>query len=213
MIRAFLFDLDSVLTDTSEFHYLAWQRLANRLGLPFDRAANEALRGISRRDSLLRLLDGLTANEDQLSAWMDEKNQAYLGLVTQMTPANLLPGASTLLEELRQAGYRTAVASSSKNSALVIDRLGIASRLDVVVDGRAASSKPAPDLFLAAARQLGLEAPRCLVVEDAASGVEAAHRAGMRVVGLGPPERVGAAEQVFPSLAGLRLANFAPVLD
>ena len=107
MIRAFLFDLDGVLTDTSEFHYQAWQQLATEIGVPFDRADNEALRGVSRRESLLLLLKGRPASEEQMDEWMERKNNNYLALVSQMTPADLLPGAAFL--ELRRDILRFAV--------------------------------------------------------------------------------------------------------
>ena len=213
MIRAFLFDLDGVLTDTSEFHFRAWQRLAHDLGIPFDRPENEALRGVSRRESLLLLLKGRPASEAQLDEWMQRKNDDYVNQVSQMTPADLLPGARELLLELRQAGYLNAIVSSSKNTPMVLDRLQIASLVDGVVDGNApARSKPAPDLFLLGAQKLNLPPEQCVVVEDAAAGVDAGIAAGMRTVGLGPRERVGHADLVFPSLEGIHLADFAPIL-
>lgn len=207
-IRAFLFDLDGVLTDTSEFHYLGWKRLADELGVPFDRHDNEALRGVSRRESLLLLLKGHPASEEQLAEWMERKNRYYVDYIHQMTPGDMLPGALELLKELRQAGYLTAIVSSSKNTPVVLERLQIGELVDAVVDGNApAASKPAPDLFLLAAEKLGLPPHQCVVVEDAAAGIDAGKAAGMLTIGLGPRERVGHADRVFPSLAGVRLAH------
>ena len=207
MINAFLFDLDGVLTDTSEFHYLAWQRLADEHGLPFSREDNEALRGISRRESLNLLLKGKVIAEETAQEWMEVKNQYYLDLVNQMTPANLLPGALDLLKELRAASLRSAIASSSKNAPLVIERLAIGAWIDVIVDGNQVSrSKPAPDLFLTAAQAVGTAPVECLVLEDATAGIEAGIAAGMHTLGIGPVERVGAAEQVFPNLEGVHLS-------
>jgi beta-phosphoglucomutase len=206
-IKGFLFDLDGVLTDTSEFHYRGWQRLADELGLPFNRQDNEALRGVSRRESLLLMLKGKPASEDQMLAWMERKNSYYLELIHQVTPADLLPGSLDLLQEMRSAGIKIAIASASKNAPEVVERLQIASYVDAVVDGNQVTvSKPAPDLFLEAARQVGLPPAVCVVVEDAEAGVAAGLAAGMRVVGLGPPERVGRATLVAPSLEGLHLA-------
>ena len=206
MIKAFLFDLDGVLTDTSEFHYLAWQRLADEEGLPFSRLDNEALRGVSRRESLAVLLKGKNISEETAQAWMERKNNYYLELVDRMTPANLLPGAVDLLAELRAAGIRIAIASASKNAPLVLERLKIGPAIDAVVDGNTpARSKPAPDLFLAAAQALEVLPDDCVVVEDAAVGIAAGNAAGMQTLGLGPVERVGAAGMVLPSLEGVRL--------
>jgi beta-phosphoglucomutase len=204
-IRGVIFDLDGVLTDTSEFHYLSWQRLADEEGLPFDRQANEALRGVSRRDSLLLILDDRPASEEQIQEMMARKNGYYQELIEGVTPSNLLPGALPLLEELRAAGIKVAIGSASKNARTVIERLGIPDLVDGLSDGYSVErQKPAPDLFMHAASQLGLPPEQCLVVEDAASGVEAALAAGMWTLGLGPPERVGAAHVVLCSLEGVR---------
>jgi kojibiose phosphorylase len=203
-IRGVIFDLDGVLTDTAEFHYRAWQKLADEEGIPFDRQANEALRGVSRRESLLRIVGERKYTEEQLQEMMERKNRYYVQSIPEITPDNLLSGASELLDELRAAGIKIAIGSSSKNARSVIERLGIADRVDAIADGYSVQrSKPAPDLFLCAAKQLGLQPSQCVVLEDAASGIEAALTAGMLAVGLGPAERLGAAHVVLPSLAGV----------
>lgn len=208
MIQAFLFDLDGVLTDTSEFHFLAWKRLAEDLGIPFARQENEALRGVSRRESLALLLKGRPVSETAAMLLMEQKNQYYLELVEKMTPTSLLPGAKEILEELGRLGLKRVIVSVSKNAPLVIERLQLMPLIDALVDGNApARSKPFPDLFLLAANKFGLKPTDCLVVEDAAAGIEAAHAAGMLALGLGPFERVGKAELVLPSLAGQQAAD------
>ena len=207
-IRGVIFDLDGVLTDTSEFHYLAWQRLADEEGYPFNREINEHLRGMSRADSLRIILGERCVSAGHFQEMLERKNRYYQELIQSVTPANLLPGALELLDELRAAGIKIAIGSASKNARPVIERLGIADRVDAVADGYSVEQqKPAPDLFLHAAAQLGLEPAQCLVVEDAASGVEAALAAGMWVVGLGPAGRVGAAHVVLPSLEGVHWAD------
>jgi kojibiose phosphorylase len=201
-IQGVIFDLDGVLTDTSEFHYQAWQRLADEEGLVFDRHANEALRGVSRQDSLRRLLNGRSVTDEQFQAMMERKNRYYLEFIKGITPDHLLPGVSDLLAELRSEGIKIALGSASKNAVEVIERLGIASAIDAIADGNSVvHSKPAPDVFLHAAKLLGLEPTACVVVEDAESGIEAALRAGMWAIGLGPESRVGSAHLVLPNLA------------
>jgi beta-phosphoglucomutase len=208
MIRAFLFDLDGVLTDTSEFHYRAWKRLADEEGIPFNRTDNETLRGVGRRESLENMLHGRIISEETAQAWMERKNRYYVELINQITPQDLLPGAEALLRELRTAGLRIAIASASKNASMVLDRLRLWPLVDVVVDGNTVSlSKPAPDLFLAAAQKLEIPPAACVVVEDAAAGVEAGRAAGMLVLGLGPIERVSQADLVLPDLSGAHLAD------
>lgn len=213
VIRAFIFDLDGVLTDTAEYHYRAWKRLAEEEGLPFTRQDNEALRGIPRRESLLLILKGHQVSEGKLQEMMERKNRYYLQFIEAITPRDLLPGAKELLEEIRQAGLKAAVGSASKNARQVIERLGIQGLLDVIVDGSSVErQKPAPDLFLQAARLLGLSPQECVVVEDAAAGIEAALAGGFHSVGLGPPGRVGKAEAIFPSLENVHLKDILAAL-
>ncbi len=213
-IKAFIFDLDGVLVDTAEYHYLGWKRLADEEGLPFGRLENEALRGISRRESLLLILKDRLLPEDKIQEMMERKNRYYLEFIRAVSPADMLPGARELLLEIRAAGMQAAVGSASKNAAQVVQQLGIASLLDAISDGFSVTNpKPAPDLFLHAAARLGLPPAACVVVEDAAAGIQAARAGGFRSLGLGPPERVGAADLVFPSLAGVRLEQILKKLD
>ncbi|HEX9839372.1 MAG TPA: beta-phosphoglucomutase [Anaerolineales bacterium] len=208
MIRAFIFDLDGVITDTAEYHYRGWKRLAEEEGLSFSRADNEHLRGIPRRESLMLLLKDRVYAEAKILEMMERKNKYYLDFIKEISPRDLLPGAKELLEELRAAGLKNALGSASKNASEVLDRLGIRSLFDAISDGHSVErQKPAPDLFLHAARQLNLSPAECVVVEDAAAGIEAAKAGGFRSIGLGPRERVGAADANFPSLEGLHLAD------
>jgi beta-phosphoglucomutase len=213
-VRGFLFDLDGVLTDTAEYHFQAWKRLADEVGIPFEREDNEALRGIPRRESLLLILKGRAFPEEQMQEFMQRKNSYYLELIRGIAPADLLPGARTLLEEIQVAGLKSSLASSSKNAVDVVERLGIRALLNAISDGNSVThQKPAPDLFLHAASQLGLAAAECVVVEDAAAGVEAALAGGFFAVGLGPRERVGAAHLVLPSLEGVHLGHLLSAMQ
>jgi beta-phosphoglucomutase len=212
-IRGFIFDLDGVLTDTAEYHYRGWKRLAEEEGLPFTREDNEQLRGVSRVDSLRLLVKERDYSPDRLAEMAARKNDYYLELISQISAADLLPGARELLEELRAAGFKIALGSASKNAATVVQRLGIAHLFDALADGNSvARQKPAPDLFVHAAAQLGLEPAECVVVEDAAAGIEAGRAGGFRTVGLGPPERAGQAEVVVPSLEGITAADLLRAL-
>ncbi len=205
-IRGIIFDLDGVLTDTAEYHFLSWQRLAQELGIPFTRDDNEHLRGISRRQSLEILLRGRVLPEEQMQALMDRKNGYYVESLVNITPGDLLPGVRRLLDELRAGGVKTAIGSASKNAQEVVRRLAIGDDIDAVADGYSViRPKPAPDLFVYAAGLLHLPVAECVVVEDATAGVEAAQAAGMKAIGLGPMERVGQADVVFPDLSDVTL--------
>jgi len=214
MVKGFIFDLDGVLTDTAEYHYRGWKRLADELGIPFTREDNESLRGIPRLASLRLILKGREYPEDEIQEMMERKNGYYLEFIKDIAPRDVLPGARELLEEIRAAGLRSALGSASKNAREVVERLGIAELLDAISDGNSVEfQKPAPDLFLHAAAQLGLSPSECIVVEDAAAGIEAAQAGGFRSVGLGPRERVGEADVVFPSLATIRLTDILDALE
>ncbi len=207
-IQGFIFDVDGVLTDTAEYHYRAWQRLADEEGLPFDRQANEALRGVSRRESLMHIIGIRQYSEALLQGMMERKNRYYVESIATITPEDLFPGAVELLQELRQAGIKIAIGSASKNARTVIDKLGIGNLVDAIADGDSVEApKPAPDLFLHAAQQIGLTPACCVVVEDATVGVQAAIAAGMRSIGIGPITRVGAADIVLPNLIGVHLVD------
>lgn len=212
-ICGFIFDLDGVLTDTAEYHFRAWKRLADEEGISFTREDNEHLRGLARRDSLLQLLHGRTYPEKVLQEMMERKNRYYLESIRTITPDDLLPGAQDLLDEVCAAGFKSALGSASKNARQVVDRLGIGHFFDAISDGYSVErQKPAPDLFVHASGQLDLPPRECVVFEDAAAGIEAARVGGFHSIGLGPVERVGGADAVFPSLEGIHLRDVLQAL-
>ncbi|GAP14341.1 beta-phosphoglucomutase [Longilinea arvoryzae] len=200
-VQGAIFDLDGVLTDTSELHYRAWKRLADEAGIPFTRADNEFLRGIPRRESLLRILKGRKVSEEKLQEMMERKNQYYVESISLLTKRDLLPGARSLLDSLKTAGIKIGLGSASRNALLVVEKLGIASLFDAIADGASVvHQKPAPDLFLHVAGLLGVSAEYCAVFEDAAAGIEAARAGGMWAIGIGPHERLKNAHWVYPGL-------------
>jgi beta-phosphoglucomutase len=220
ILKAVLFDLDGVLTDTAEYHYLAWKKLAEAEGFPFSREANEKLRGVSRRESLQLILAGRQVDEATMQSMMDRKNGYYQEMLAQVSPQDLLPGVIRLLDELDAAGIPYGLASASRNAASVVAQLGIAHRLAVVADGHSVERpKPAPDLFRYGAAMLNVPPGECLVVEDAAAGIVAAVSAGMPALALGPAERFETLlhqhnrVQRRDSLANVSLADLAQILQ
>jgi beta-phosphoglucomutase len=214
-LRGVIFDLDGVLVSTDRFHFRAWKELAGELGLAFDEAVNQRLRGVSRQESLRLIFEHNRRPlppAQEFEALCARKNRRYVELVGTMTPADVLPGAERLLDELRKAGVRTAVASASRNTPLVLERTGLGAHLDAVADGNdVRRSKPDPEAFLLAVRRLGLVPADCLGVEDAAAGIEAIHGAGMVAVGIGTAA-AGAARS-FPSVAELTAGALAEVFE
>jgi beta-phosphoglucomutase len=207
--KAIIFDLDGVLTDTSEYHYKAWKRLADEEGIPFTQQENdEHLRGVSRRESLMYIIRGRNYSEAQIQEMMDRKNRYYNEMITSMSPQDLVTGGRDLLSEIRNAGIKVAIASGSKNSHLVLEHLDIISYFDGIADGYSVvNSKPAPDLFVYAAGLVQVPTPDCLGVEDADAGIEAIKTAGMQALGIGPKERFHRADKVLPTLASVHLTD------
>ncbi|MGH2493177.1 MAG: beta-phosphoglucomutase [Ktedonobacteraceae bacterium] len=200
--KAIIFDLDGVLTDTSEYHYQSWKHLADDEGIPFTHEENdEHLRGVGRRDSLLYLLKGRTVSETQMQEMMDRKNHYYSELIKNMSPEEVVPGGVALLKEIRQAGIKTAIASASRNTMTVLHRLDLVSFFGGIADGNSVvHGKPAPDVFIFAAGLVNTPTRDCLGVEDANAGVEAIKAAGMTALGIGPQERFPMADKVMDSL-------------
>lgn len=204
MIRACIFDLDGVIVDTAHYHYLAWKRLAETLGFELTPDDNERLKGVSRMRSLEIVLEigGITANEEEKGLLADRKNGWFTVLIEQMKPDEIFPGVRQMIEGLKAGGLKVALASSSKNAPTVVDRLGIRSLFEVIVDGTMIThSKPDPEIFLSAAEKMGIPPIKCVVFEDAEAGVEAALAAGMKCVGVGSPERLGKAHLVIAATA------------
>ncbi|WP_319467852.1 beta-phosphoglucomutase [uncultured Trichococcus sp.] len=187
-IKGLVFDLDGVITDTAERHYLAWKRIADRLGIAIDLEWNERLKGISRAESLELILAEkpsllfVSEGKEQL---LKAKNAHYLELIAEITAADILPGIPELLEEAKIAGYRMAIASASKNAPLILERLGLSAAFDAVVDPESLKqNKPHPEIFERAAQALGLEPHECIGFEDSLAGIEGIKRAGMPAVAI-----------------------------
>ncbi|MBP6619680.1 MAG: beta-phosphoglucomutase [Leadbetterella sp.] len=203
MIKAFLFDLDGVIVDTAVFHYKAWKRLANQLGFDIDEEFNETLKGISRMDSLDAILKygGVILSQEEKEKYAKIKNEWYLELVNQMTVNDILPGVEIFLKESRNLGIKIALGSASKNASLILEKTGILSLFDALIDGNHVSkSKPDPEVFIKGAKALGVEEGDCVVFEDAFAGVQAAKAANMLAVGIGNAEVLNNADIIIKGL-------------
>ena len=205
LIAAVIFDLDGVITNTVYFHYLSWQRLADEERIFFDRSIHDGgMLGLNREDALCYLLGDRQISSHQQQLLLTRKNDYYLELINELNREHLLPGIPNLLGELHAAQVKIALGSSSKNAELVLQRLGIRHFFNFIADGHSVPNlKPAPDVFLHAAESIAIAPDRCLVVEDAPAGVAAGLAAGMRVLGVGPYERLAQAHLVLPTLAGM----------
>ncbi len=209
--RALIFDLDGVLTDTAHTHYEAWQRLADEIGVPFDRQVNERLKGVDRMASLSIILERAPRGygEAERRALADRKNGYYVQAIQQFGPQDLFAGVLRVLDEARAQGLKIGLASASRNAPALLEKLGIADRFDYIADsGRIRRAKPDPEIFLDVAAALGVPPSQCIGIEDAAAGVEAIHAAGMAAVGIGTAAALPQADAVLPDIAAFRVRDF-----
>lgn len=213
-IRLCIFDLDGVICNTAKYHYLAWKELADDLHIPFDLQDNERLKGVSRMTSLDIILslgnrDDITQEEKHAMA--ERKNARYVEMISKMEKDEILPGVETFLKGLRQLGIKIALGSASKNTAIIMERLNLREAFDYIVDGTMiANTKPDPEVFLKSMEYYGFSPKECLVFEDAAAGVEAAHRGGMRCIGIGNKTDLPEADYLMSGFAGV---SFHTILE
>lgn len=205
--EAVIFDLDGVICFTDHYHYLAWKALADSLGIDFDETKNDRLRGVSRMESLEIVLEGYhgpALSEAEKIALADKKNSLYRESLQTMTPKDLSDEVRNTLNVLRERGKKLAIGSSSKNTPLILERIGLAGFFDAVSDGNNIQrSKPDPQVFTMAAEMLHLAPEKCLVVEDALAGLQAAASGCFDSAGLGPAAESGKATYSLSAFSDL----------
>ena len=214
-VRLAIFDLDGVIVDTAKYHYLAWKRLGDEIGIEFTRQDNERLKGVSRMRSLDILLEigkqeRRNAEKEQLAT---KKNAWYVEYINQMDSSDILPGVLPFLDELRTAGIKIALGSASKNARIILKRVALSDYFDVIVDGNVVSkAKPDPEVFALSASLLDTSPQNTVVFEDAQAGIEAARRAGMIAIGVGNPQVLAEAHYVISSFSAFDLDKLLKVL-
>ena len=188
-MKAFIFDLDGVIVFTDKFHYQAWKKMADGMGIYFDEKINNRLRGVSRAESLeiiLERYEGEPLSAERKAELMEEKNNTYRELLSTMTPADVTDEVRNTLKELHERGCKLAIGSSSKNAKFILEKVALLDALAAISDGNNIThSKPDPEVFSKAGEFLGEKPDNCIVVEDAYAGIDAAKAAGMTAVGIG----------------------------
>ena len=206
--KAVIFDLDGVICSTDEYHYQAWKKMADSMGIYFDRTINNRLRGVSRMESLEIILEqyhGPALSEEKKVELATQKNDFYRESLHQLSPADLSSEVKDTLDALRAEGLKLAIGSSSKNTRFILGQLGLGSYFDVVSDGNNIThSKPDPEVFLKAAEMLGFAPSDCLVVEDAISGAQAGHAGGFEVACVGDASQAGAGDYNMSSFCEIK---------
>jgi beta-phosphoglucomutase len=213
-IAACIFDLDGVIVDTAKYHFLAWKRLADQLGIRFTEEDNERLKGVSRMASLEIILEigNRKPDDNRKLEYATLKNNWYVEFISKMTPDEILPGSIDFIKELRNANIRIAVGSASKNTPMILERVGILELFDAVADGNnIGKAKPDPEVFLKAAEMVGTDPVNCVVFEDAVAGVQAALNAGMMCIGIGSAKVLTEAHAVVKGLNEMNLARLLEI--
>jgi beta-phosphoglucomutase len=198
--KGFIFDLDGVIVDTARYHYLAWQKLVQQLGIEFTPEHNEQLKGVSRIRSLDIILEigNVTANQEDKNKWLFQKNEEYLSYLVNMDVSEVLPGVIPVLEFLKQNNQKIALGSASKNARPILEKTGILYMFDAIVDGNdVTNAKPDPEVFLQAAKLLQIQTENAFVFEDSVAGIQAANTANMVSIGIGEEEILHEAKYIF----------------
>ena len=216
MKKGFIFDLDGVIVDTAKYHYLAWKKLANELGFEFTKEQNELFKGVSRKRCLEILLKigNRTATQQEFDTWMVEKNVDYLKFIENMDASEILPDVPKILEYLKENNIPIALGSASKNAKPILEKVGLLPYFDAIVDGNnVTKAKPDPEVFLLAAKHLGVNADDCIVFEDAVAGVEAANAAKMISIGIGEKNILNEADYIFNDFTEISISFIQELIE
>lgn len=211
-LKALIFDLDGVIVTTEHNHFIAWKRTANSLGIDFEEEHNELLKGVSRVDSLKKILElgAKTISTEEFNELLISKNDFYVDSIQDLNQTDLLPGVLSLLQEAKSKGIKLGIGSSSKNANFILKLLKIDHFFDVVIDGNGVNHpKPHPEVFLNGAKALNLAPEECIVFEDAASGITAAKAGGFITIAVGNPNIAEMADTYFNDLTEFSLEAYA----
>ena len=207
-IKGVIFDLDGVIVDTAKFHFLAWRKLANELGIDFTEIQNEELKGVSRVRSLEKILawGNTKLSKEEFNEKMAVKNENYLSYLTNLNSEDILPGVSRVIDFLVENNIPIALGSASKNARPILEKTGLIGKFQAIVDGIDVSiAKPDPEVFITAARKIEIPQEKCLVFEDSVAGVQAANKAGMLSIGIGDKAVLHEADHVFSSFEEIEI--------
>lgn len=208
--KTFIFDLDGVIVDTAKYHFLAWQRLASKLGINFTPEHNEELKGVSRVKSLdlILAIGNLEASQEDKNKWLQQKNTEYLSYIDDIDQTEILPGVLFVLDYLKKNKHNIVLGSASKNARPILEKTNILHYFNAIVDGNdVTNAKPDPEVFLQGAKKTNDNPKNCIVFEDSLAGIQAANIANMISIGIGDKEVLQEADFVFPDFTHIDI-NF-----
>jgi beta-phosphoglucomutase len=214
--KCFIFDLDGVIVDTAKYHYLAWQKIANQLGIEFTPEHNEELKGVSRVRSLdlILALGNMEASQEDKNKWLVQKNEDYLSYLVNMDESEILPGVLPVLIYLKENNQKIVLGSASKNAKPILEKAKIIDYFDAIVDGNDVSNaKPDPEVFIQGAKKVNFSNDKCIVFEDSVAGIQAANIASMISVGIGEETILHEAQFVFPDFTHIDLNFVQNLID
>lgn len=216
-MKGVLFDLDGVITRTDTLHSAAWSRLIkDNFKINVDKETLERTKGISRQDSLTLLLDELDIDisDERFNQLANEKNHYYQSSLESLNSDDILPGIDDLLSNLHVENIKVALASASHNGPRILTQLGIENQFDAVVDpAKIANGKPAPDIYIAAAKSINCEASDCIGIEDSSAGVVAINDSGAVSIGVGSDSEIAGPNAHVDSTSELNLTFLNQVWD
>lgn len=214
-IKGLIFDLDGVIVDTAKYHFLAWKKIADELKINFTKEDNERLKGVTRLKSFEIILEigNVDMSEEDKLEYCTRKNDLYLDYINKLRPEEILPNVKEFLLDAKNQGYKISLGSASKNAVFILEKLNIINLFDVIVDGTCIkNAKPDPEVFTLGAQKMGLKNIECIVFEDAFAGIEAAHNAGMKAIGIGDENTLSQAEIVIDSFCGYNISDLVEKL-
>ena len=214
-MKAFIFDLDGIIVDTAKYHFKSWKTIAKKLGFELSKTQNELLKGVSREESLDRILNwgGISIDKFEKKRYLEEKNELYKGFINNLSDIDILPGVQKIIDFARFKEIPIALGSASKNAHQILEKLGIKNKFKIIIDGNLTSkSKPHPEVFLKGAKMLGVNPKEVIVFEDSIAGVKAANKAKMVSVAICTSGKIENAKYNFNSLDDIPLEFFEKMI-
>ena len=214
-MKAFIFDLDGVIVDTAKYHFKSWKIIAEKFGFELSKTQNELLKGVSREESLDRILSwgGISIDRFEKKKYLEKKNELYKEFINNLSQMDILPGFNKLIDFAEIKNIPIALGSASKNANQILDKLEIKNKFKVIIDGNLTTkSKPHPEVFLKGAQILGVNPKEVIVFEDSIAGVEAANKAKMISVAICASRKIENARFNFNSLDDIPLEFFENVI-
>ena len=207
----FIFDLDGVITETSEYHYKAWKIVCDKIGYNLTRKKNEELKGVSRSECLDKILKwaNLSLDSKEFNKLLNTKNELYLKKISNINSSNIINAVYDFIQNAKQEKHSIALYSSSKNAKFILNKLNLYSYFDAIVDGNSVkASKPDPEGFILASKLTKSNPEDCVVFEDSEAGIIAGNKINMTTIGIGISNKLNIANKVYKNFDEINLKEF-----